>query len=192
MGVTVGLYTLSDDNIKKVIDNPLLLELVFDPEDPLAYEKARHREMPGWLGRLFGKKPPQRPDPAGFVLGADEAREYDLGKGWHGLHYLLTKSNAQGDPPLDFLLADAPGSDDTRCFNSAQVCAIDAALRPLDAEFLRSRFDPADMDRLDIYPRGWSDDPDQALDFCTYHFPGMMDFIHQAAGRRLGLLINCS
>lgn len=128
------------------------------PGEPQHYEEALQREQPGWIGRLLGKKAPVRSDPGQFVLGPDEAKEVFFDKAWHGLHYLLTKTAWEGEPPLDFLINGGHDIDEAnRAFEAAQVAAIDAALRPIDTAWLRSRFDPADMDRLDMYPfSAWS------------------------------------
>lgn len=191
MGMIASLYTLSDANIAKAADNPLLLEKVFDPANPQAYDRARQREMPGWLDRLLGKKAPQRSDPELFVLDPEEGRDVDIDKAWHGLHYLLTKTAWEGEPPLDFLVRGGREVDDTnRLFSAGEVAGIDAALAPIDTALLRTRFDPADMDRLEIYPLIWSED-NGGLDYCLAYFDDLKDFIRQAAARGLGMVLSC-
>lgn len=190
MGMLASLYTLSDNNIEKVIDNPLLLEIVTDQQDPHAYERARQREMPGLLQRLLGRKAPVRSDPANFVLADGEALDVDLDKAWHGLHYMLTRTAWDGNPPLNFIVQGGRDIDEySRAFSAADVTAIDAALGLINTALLASRFDADEMDRLDIYPGIWANPENEALDYCLEHFILLKDFIHQAAHRLLGMVV---
>lgn len=192
MGMIASFYTLSDENIDKLIDNPLLFQKLMDPGDPQAYERARQREMPGWLDRLLGKKAPHRPDPASFVLGEGEGADADVDKAWHGIHYLLTKTAWEGEAPLNFLAQGGREVDEgVGAFTAAQVAAIDRALAPIDARVLATRFDPAEMDRLEIYPGIWTGDSQEALGYCLAYFSELKNFIRQAASRGLGMVYSC-
>lgn len=95
----------------------------------------------------------------------DDAASVDIDKAWHGVHWLLTGSaepsqgiasqvifggQPMGDDPEDSLgqLQDAP-----------LVTAISAFLQTLSDDDLKARFNPADMERADIYPSGiWGED----------------------------------
>src|SRR5438067_4046371 len=91
-----------------------------------------------------------------------------LEKAWHGLHYLLTGSAMAGEMPLAFLLLggepiggdadDAPA----RFIQPPEVRQIDAALSPISADQLWSRFDAARMEEEGIYPGVW-DEPESDL-----------------------------
>lgn len=191
MGMVAALYTLSDANIVRLVENPLLMEIVGHPGDLQYYEHALQREQPGWLDRLLGKKAPVRTDPSLFALGPDEGKDVYFDKAWHGLHYLLTKTDWGGEPPLDFLISGGRDVDDAnRAFEAAQVTAIDEALRPIDTDWLRARFDAADMNRLKIYPLVWSED-NGGLDYCLEYFDEVKEFIRQAATRGLGMVVSC-
>ena len=92
---------------------------------------------------------------AGFV---------DLDKAWHCLHYLLTGSAQGGEPPLNFILnGGAPvGNEDVghgpaRVFRPREVAAIADALRRVEVASLLPRFDPKKLEKLAVYPGGWSD-----------------------------------
>lgn len=65
----------------------------------------------------------------------------------------------------------------------AQVRAVSEALAGLDAEELTRRFDPADMDAQGIYPRFWSRDGEDALDYLLEEYGRLADFYRQAASR---------
>lgn len=191
MSMLAGLYTLSDANIARVQEDPLLLQLVYGQGDTQFYDRLRQREMPGWFDRLRGRKAPARSDPATFVLAEGEVMEADLGSAWHGIHYLLTRSDWEGEPPLDFIArGGGDAGDDARTFNAGQVRAIDAALQPIDAQVLTQRFDPADMERLEIYPGIWSDPANEALEYCLENFAQMKDVIRHAAQQGLGVVIS--
>src|SRR5581483_8450775 len=119
----------------------------------------------GLLARLLGRRPskaaPQvewSPPPAG--------EEIDLDKAWHGIHFLLTDTDWEGDEPLCYLLTGGTevGSVDVgygpaRALSSAQVKRFAEAVSGLTVDALRSRFDPARMMSLDIYPTIWDRDP---------------------------------
>jgi len=188
--MVAALYSLSDANIARLVENPLLMQIVGSPSGLQDYEHALQREQPGWLGRLLGKKAPVRSDPALFVLGPDEGKDVYFDKAWHGIHYLLTKTAWEGEPPLDFLINGGHDIDEAnRALEAVQVAAIDAALRPIDTAWLRTRFDAADMDRLDIYSGAWSED-NGGLDYCLEYFDQVKDFIRQTAARGLGMIVS--
>lgn len=191
MGMIASLTTVSDANIGKLVEDPLLVVLLEDRGDRHFYDKAREREQPGWFGRLTGRKAPAHLDPALFVIGPDEGENVDLDKAWHGLHYLFTKTDWSGEPPLDFLVNRGRDIDEnSRAFTAAEVADIDIALRPIDLDCLRARFDAADMDRLDIYPLAWSE-ADGALDYVMEYFDNMKEIIRRAAERNLGMVVSC-
>jgi len=191
MGMIASLTTVSDANIRKLVQDPLLVMLLADRGDRKYYDMAREREQPGWFERLRGKKAPLRLDPALFVVGPDEGEDVDLDKAWHGLHYLLTRTDWAGEPPLDFLVNRGAGIDDAnRGFTAAEVVDIDAALGPIDAAWLRGRFDAAEMDRLEIYPLDWSE-ADGGFEYVLEYFGNMREFIRRAAERRMGMIVSC-
>lgn len=106
----------------------------------------------------------------GAYAQADDPRFVDVEKAWHGLHFLLTGTAWEGEPPLDFIvrggieLGDDIGYGPARGFAPAEVAALAAALEPLTVDQLTGRFDAERMKALEIYPGGWStvrlDDPD--------------------------------
>jgi hypothetical protein len=107
-------------------------------------------------------------------LGDGEGEIGDIDKAWHGVHYLLTGTADEGDPPLNFLVAGGTdvGDDDVgygppRVYRPAEVREIAAALAAVSDDELRRRFDPPAMMRAEIYPGIWDRDPadDDTLEY---------------------------
>jgi hypothetical protein len=204
MGMVLCMTTLGDDNIAKVLADPPLIWKVLAAEDPESYERERNAAAaPGLLGRLFGKKPAPRPAAAetGLQLGAGEGQGADLDKSWHGIHYLLTGSAWEGEPPLNFLVSGGEqvgevevGYGPARVLSSAKVQALHQALAGIDEACLRGRFNPAEMMRLQIYPAIWDRDParDDAFGYCLDYFGTLKAYVADAAGRRLGMAVYLS
>ena len=194
MGMIAAFYTLSDGNIDRILADPPLVWKVVAPDDPEIYESTRQAGKPGFLARLMGQKQPPAPAPAALVLAEGESMDTDVDKAWHGIHYLLTKTDWGGEFPLNFLVDGGAtvgdievGVGPARAFRAAEVEAIDRALRGIDEATLRARFDPAEMQALDIYPDAiWRNE--DALDYCIEYFGTLKDFIARAAERRLGML----
>lgn len=71
---------------------------------------------------------------------------------------------------------------------------IHAELSQIDETELRSRFDPAEMTKLDIYPEIWDRDPeeDDTFGYCAEYFSSLKTFVADAADRKLGLVIYLS
>ena len=202
MGMCFGMVTLSDTNIRRVLADPPQIWRVLAPEDPEAYENERKSASTagGFLARLFGKPAPQQPG-EDVQLGDGEGEVEDLDKSWHGIHYMLTKTAWEGPEPLNFIAVGGQqvgnvevGYGTARVLTSSQVIAINNALRPIDEEYLKRRFDPADMKRLDIYPDIWERDPadDDALGYCIEYFETMKAFISKAVERDMGLVVYLS
>jgi hypothetical protein len=124
--------------------------------------------------------------------------ELEIDKSWHGLHFLLTGSAEEASPPLNFILAggeevgDDLGYGPARAFRSDDVRGVDAALEPLTAAELRGRFDADRMTELQIYPFGWSEDPDGELEYLLEFYGELRAFVRRTAGRGHGLLVYLS
>jgi len=131
---------------------------------------------------------------------AEEDR-VDLDKAWHGIHFLLTGTAWGGTPPLSYLVVGGEnvcpvdmGYGPVRLLRPPEVRAFAKALAGLDEGTLRSRFDPARMRELDIYPEIW-DRPDELEDSLAYlldNFAMLRDFVGRASEAGRALLINIS
>jgi hypothetical protein len=122
----------------------------------------------------------------------------DLDKAWHGIQFLLTGSDWEGDPPLNFLVAGGTPVGDIdvgygpgRVFRSTEVAEIHKALAGLQEDDLRKRFHPDVMMKKDIYPTIWDRDPkdDDPLGYLLEYFAALKKFVSDAADKDLGIVV---
>ena len=123
----------------------------------------------------------------------------DLDKAWHGIHFLLTRSPWEGDPPLNFLLHGGEpiaGSDEgygpARFFPPTKAVVIHKALQRVPEDQLRSRFDAEQFINADIYPRIWHERAqDQAnLDYLMHWFRSLKEHVGHLAKERKGFIVS--
>jgi hypothetical protein len=198
----LGLTTLSDANIERVLETPVLIWRVVAPDEPeLAAAMMAQSRRVGWFARLLGRRAaePQQPEaPPELEWAEGERHETDLDKAWHGIHFLLTGSDWGGDPPLDFLVKGGTevgdvdvGYGPARVFRAAEVAAIDAALAEVDGAELHGRFDPQAMVAQDIYPSIWEGMPedDDVPGYLVAYHERLREFVGHAARAGLGLVV---
>jgi hypothetical protein len=138
-----------------------------------------------------------------FLYESDEPSpdEDDVDKAWHGIHFLLTGSAWDGEPPLNFLVAGGReignvdvGYGPARGFTSAEVAEIARALEKISSDDLRARFDGEQLMSAEIYPEIWDRDPaeDDMLGYLVDYFEPMKALISRGAreGRALLVYIN--
>ncbi|HEX5052389.1 MAG TPA: YfbM family protein [Planctomycetota bacterium] len=198
MGMCLGLATLSDANIERVLRDPPLVWCVVAPDDPEPFEEARAaRQKPTLWSLLFGRRR-QAAAAGGLELRPPEGAGTDLDKAWHGIHYLLTGTASAGDPPLDFLVAGGRAVGDidvgygpARVFTREQTRSACDALRAVTDEDLRARFDPADMLAKEIYPEIWDRAPehDDTLGYLIENVQTLRRFLEQAVAQDLGMVV---
>ena len=127
--------------------------------------------------------------------GSNGHEELEIDKAWHGLHFLLTGTAWEGSFPLNFIVAggeevgDDLGYGPARALRSQDVTKVDAALDPLTSDELRPRFDANRMSELEIYPFGWSHDPDGELQYLLEFYGELRAFVRRTAERGHGLLV---
>jgi hypothetical protein len=202
MGMYVALASLSDATITRLHADPPLVWQIIAPDDPEAVARARGvPKGPGLLARLFGRAPAEAPAPAAppaLVLAHDEGEIVDLDKAWHGIHYLLTGTAWEGDPPLNFLVTggrevgdDEVGQGPARTYTAAETREIARALAALSDEELRARFAPGEMMRLEIYPEIWDRDPaeDDTLGYLMEYLGLLRTAVATVVERGHGLLV---
>jgi hypothetical protein len=129
-------------------------------------------------------------------IPADDRLDQD--KAWHVHHFLLTGSDWEGPFPSSFILNGGKtlgdvnvGHGPARCFNPQEVEAIAAHVKRYNEASLRARFDPALMTHLEIYPNIWDRgyDLDQEWEYFSVSFADMQVFLHEAAGKKMALLV---
>ena len=200
MGMYLAIYAVTDATIERLHADPPLAWRVMDPERPELEAKARaeRQPRPGLFARVFkGAKAEPPPTPPPFELGSGEGdlgSDGDYEKSWHGLHYLLTGTSEEGEPPLNFLMGGGreldleDGETPLITHGSAETRRIADALARLSDDELRRRVDLAEMKELDIYP-GWSEESVKYLLEDARRLRGM---VADVANRGLGLLVSIS
>ena len=195
MSMIFGVVTLSDSNIQRVLSEPPLIWRVLAPDDPDIYFECAPAPKVSFFSKLFGQAAPRElPE---IELSSGEGESFDVDKAWHGIHYLLTKSDWGGEPPLDFIVkgGNEVGAIDVgygvaRAYSSQAVSSISKSLNAFSEDILRSRFDAADMLRLKIYPEIWAR-PQEQDDSCGYvieYAKALFDFIRKTEKLNLGMV----
>ena len=202
MGIYLGLYAVSDATIERLHADPPLAWRLLDPERPELEAKARadRQPRPGLMARLFrGAKPEPIPVPPPLQLAPGEGdlgADGDFEKSWHGLHYLLTGTADEGEPPFNFLMGRGreleleDGETPLLTHTGAETRRIAEALAGVHEEELRRRLDPREMTELEIYPGGW-DDPQHA-GLLIEDALRLRETVAAVANRGLGLLVSIS
>lgn len=197
MGMYLELYTSSDANLDILRQYPRYIHHLTNPDIADSMERQGVDVAQGFWSIVFGRTAASRPKVAPPVFTPPQGAHMDIDKAWHGLHYLLTGKEQQGEKPLDFLLfggAEVGQDPSLVLIDSAETKAIAEALKPISKEFLQARFKPTAMRNLDIYPASiWRDDDDMTAEDSEFfwlfdYFEQMRDFIVDAANSGLGLI----
>jgi hypothetical protein len=189
MSMIGNFRAVSDDDIKALLERPSrVVKLLYD-EDP-----AERRPI---LGGLFrGPRRETRDDWHPSSAG----EELDVDKAWQGIHFLLTGTAWEGDPPLNFINSGTAGTwvgdvdvgyGPARAFDSGEVRAIAEELDKLPPASLRSRFDPQTMMDEGVYPEIWDRDPaeDDTLGYLLEYYDDLRSFVRRTADRGDGMLV---
>ncbi|HEX4960781.1 MAG TPA: YfbM family protein [Thermoanaerobaculia bacterium] len=151
------------------------------------------RGEPNLIYAFFGDEAEEGdpPVPEGF-LEQTGGMETDLDKTWHGLHFLFTGTDEEGDLPAAFLFK---GGTELEPFGARAVSFPDARqykefLYSLSEDELRSRFDPDRMTELDLYPDHiWKRNPADTLSYLLEYFEVLRTFTRDVVAEGLGLVI---
>ncbi|NJL60240.1 MAG: YfbM family protein [Desulfobacteraceae bacterium] len=198
MGIIAALTTISDENIEKVCQCPYAVWKFISPDAPEIFEEQmKQKNRRSFIGRLFRKKVSEDIVPE-IRLRDGEGSDMDADKAWHGIHYLLTKTDRESEFPFDFIVAGGEelknveaGYGHPRILRSSQVRRINDALSAVDDNFLKDRFDAADMMEKKIYPEIWDRDPseDDTLGYILEQYGRIKAFIQKASENSFGLII---
>ena len=202
MSMILGLVTLGDANISRVLADPPLVWRVIAPDDPEPCESARRRPSRrlSFFRRIVRRPPVTATGTSGeaFALVDGEGVSTDLDKAWHGIHYLLTGTAGDGGKPFNFLLAGGcqvgdidVGYGPARVLSASETRAAHEALTQLSDDDLRRRFDPAEMTRKEVYPEIWDRPPeeDDTLSYLLEYVRTLRGFLAQAVEQRQGLVV---
>jgi hypothetical protein len=200
MGMRLGLLSLADANITRVVKSPALAWRLIAPESPAVAEVAQQKPA---KNTARGKKTARTRQAKAKVLPAlkldgSEGTRCDLEKSWHGIHYLLTGSAWEGEPPLDFLVDGGrpvgridPEHGPLRAFRASEAGAIYQSMSSLSPYELRKRFNARDMAAKEIYPDIWTRSvlEEDSLRYLMDNLDKLRAFLRQTVEAQLGILV---
>ena len=147
---------------------------------------------PGELKEL--KDNPDKLEDAIFEAESFDENFFDVDKAWHGIHYLLTGSDWQGELPLFNAVLGGKefGSEDLgygppRYLTKEEVQELNEALEKISWNELEKRYDPLTMSKLEIYPDIWDDE--DALEYLEHHFNALKNFLADTARQEKALVL---
>lgn len=195
MGMICFLRSVSEDDLGRLLREPDLIHVFLHGEefDAPAPEPAR-----GFFARLFGRgAAPPAAVPAPAWGPRIEGDEVDLDKAWHALHYFFTGTPWEAEEPGGYLLEGGEpigdvdvGFGPARVLRPPQVERFAKFLEGFDRKDLLSRYDPAQMKALDIYPSFWGDAEDlDEFEYLWEHFKVLREFTAAAARRKDGVVL---
>lgn len=101
--------------------------------------------------------------PEGSELSETAAAALEIGKDWHGIHYLLTGQAWESPGVLGQVVLGGQevgedlGYGAARILSPEQVTTVAQALRELSPAELAAKFDPNALNEADIYPGNWEE-----------------------------------
>jgi hypothetical protein len=133
-----------------------------------------------------------------LLLGAISAKSDTslyLDKSWDGISYLLTGKHFDtttlvGQAILGGTeIGEDMGYGPMRVLTPEQVKAISAALNDITPDMLSKRYDPAKMDREQIYPNIWTREKEDGLKFLLDNYAALQRFYKRAADGDLAIVL---
>ena len=203
MGLHCTLYRASAEEIDGLIDAPETLREFFEevsgPSLPVRQVKPK-----GILGFLLKLTPITISEvvPASEREAVPERepspdRSIEIGKAWHGLHFLFTGTSDGGEEPACYLSSGGEPLDDdgyARALRPNQTKRFGDFLGRFTPEHLTRRYDPERMDKLRIYPEGWmtrTENP-HTTEWLLESFADVRTFVTKAANAGDGLIVDVS
>ena len=199
MSMVMTLHAVRDETRRRLLHYPPLIWRVLDPADDSLYESACdefRRNTTSFWGRLFGRGV-RSVDAEPLVLSEGEGLVADLDKSWHGLNFLFTGSDEEGNFPLDFLITGGTtldhvdvGYGPARVFAPEQVAAIWASFSVLSDDALLARYDGSAMKALEIYPDIWGSGSDDisSREYLRDNLASLRAAVAETARRRFALV----
>lgn len=134
------------------------------------------------------------PDQIEDLIYADDNNPgIDIDKAWHGIHFLLTGSVWEGDPPLAWTILGGTeigpdfGYGPVRYLLPEQVNEVAKALSEVPRATLGARFDPAKMKAEKIYSGTW-DDGEADREYLLCYYDEVVQYYQQAAEKGQAML----
>ncbi|WP_157229277.1 YfbM family protein [Rivularia sp. PCC 7116] len=118
-----------------------------------------------------------------------------IGKTWHAIHFLLTGTIADDQPPLENIvmggtpLGDVENPDfdfgPARFLNPSEVKEVAEAISKISKAEFQARFKPSELVEANIYPAIlWERGGEEELEFLTDTFLMLVKFFQEAAKHR--------
>jgi len=171
--------------------------LLEEPRKVLIYLFGKVEEPPKhFYDKMLGKQSPVREDID--ALFHEPLIEIDISMAWHGIHYLLTGSDWEGEKPLCYLVRGGidigdidVGYGTARVLKKENVRNFAEALADVEIERLKERYDPKAMADLDIYPGIWNGDAviGDPLEYLLKNFEKLRAFVKVASEEGKCILI---
>ena len=203
MGLNCTLYRASAEEIDGLIDAPETLPEFFDEVSgpSLPVREVKPKGILGFLLRLtpitISEVVPESEREALPEHSPSPDRTIDIGKAWHGLHFLFTGTSDGEDEPACYLSSGGEALDDegyARALRPKETRRFSEVLARLTSEELKRRYDPSRMDKLRIYPEGWAarNESPSADEWLLESFADVRTFVAKAADAGDGLIIDVS
>ncbi|MGA9653604.1 MAG: YfbM family protein [Polyangia bacterium] len=198
--MSIGLLSLADANIARVVKSPSLAWRLIAPESPglagVTQEKPAKTATRG--KKTAGARQAKAKVVPALKLDANEGARCDLERSWHGIHYLLTGSAWEGEPPLDFLVDGGrqvgridPEHGPVRAFCADDARTIYESMSGMSPYELRKRFNARDMATKEIYPDIWTRSvlEEDSLRYLMDNLDKLRAFLRQTVEAQLGFLV---
>ena len=200
MGMCLGLHSVSDENIKKILESPILILKLLAPEDPEFFSEALEEERNkrnSFFSKLFHKKIEKNITPVtDLVFVEGENIDDDLDKSWQGIHFCLNETACEAIPPMDFIIEGGENAGDievglgpARLINSETVKEINIKISNISREQLYKKYNPSEMEKLDIYPNIWERDGDEGFEYIWEYFETLKQFICSCSKHNVGMAL---
>ncbi len=195
MSMILCLKRISDLDLERLRAMPGGVRAFIDadaPEPDYGPEYAAARAALKAQMAAAGLTPPPAPEVTFEAYPFNEV--FDVDKMWHGVYFLLTGTQYEGEPPVNLLFHAPPASDEdvgygpARVLSAAQTKALSDYLDGLQTSVVVSRFDGARMKALNIYPDIWDEDPAELKDELGNAFDRLRAYCRRCAAHELGML----
>ena len=134
-----------------------------------------------------------------FIYPEEEQREnsIDIDKSWHAIHFTLTGSAWEGEPPLANLVlggvevGDDVGYGPARYLTADQVKEVVEAIKVIGAQEFAHRFNRQKLLANDIYPDIWDDSEEtdeEQLDYLLTWYQQLATYYATAARKGNAML----
>ncbi len=197
MSMCLALHSVSDENIRIILEQPEMIWRLIASDDPDIYkEEVKEKNQVGFLAWLFGTKAKQENEIPNLSFIDGENNADDLDKAWQGIHYCINKTAYDAEPPMDFITVGGEVAGDidvgygpARLFNSETVKDIHNHLSKITESQISANYNPKEMDKLDIYPNIWERDGKEGLEYITEYFNCLKTFLANCNKNKLGMAV---